>query len=64
MIKKYAIYTPEGKADTTWDGRRHEVMTFDTYDEALEFLNSDAYDTTEGYTVGIYIIRTRGEASQ
>lgn len=51
----YAIYTPDGKADTYYDGKKWEVMTFHSYDEALEFLNSDAYDTTEGYTIGIYI---------
>lgn len=55
MNTTYAIYRPDGKADTCYDGKKWEVMTFHSYDEALEFLNSDAYDTTEGYTIGIYI---------
>lgn len=62
----YAIYRPDGRPDTYRDGRIYRALTFDTYDEALEFLNSDAYGTTEGYTVGIYIRKTkaRKEASE
>lgn len=44
---RYAIFDKDGNVDCD-----PEPMIFETRKEAVEALNSDAYDSADGYTVG------------
>lgn len=46
-MQRYGIFDKDGKLDCD-----PEPMVFDTRKEAVEMLNSDAYDSADGFTVG------------
>ncbi len=52
MMQKYGIFDKDGRLDCD-----PEPMVFDTRKEAVEMLNSDAYDGTDGFTVGEVVDR-------
>lgn len=52
MIQKYGIFDKNGRLDCD-----PEPMVFDTRREAVEMLNSDAYDYADGFTVGEVVDR-------
>lgn len=50
MMQKYGIFDKDGRLDCD-----PEPMVFDSRKEAIEMLNSDAYDGADGYTVCMVI---------